>query len=347
MAILALALGPAIGQAAPSGPTAGFKDWLVACDNVRTCTAVGFAENAAVESGPHLFITRGGGGADRPEVEIGLGYSDAVEALTDGERIEIGIDGPRALRFALTIQRDEESYQGPVAVFPAERTEAFLAALTQGSRMTVYKGDAVLGSASLNGSSAALRWIDDRQKRAGTVTALVARGGAPASAVPAPPALPAVRLGPRLNQADLPKAPRALLERADVRECADNYEPDEVPAPHAVRLNATEYLWQIPCGAGAYNFNSLFVIARADGTGARGPGFDIDETDHLINAEYDANTRILSSFYKGRGLGDCGVEANFAWDGRAFQPVLIRQMDECLGVTAEHWPVVWRARTSG
>ena len=332
--------------AGPSGPTAAFKAWSAACDNTRSCTAIGFTENAA-EPGPHLFITRGAGAGDAPKVEIGLGYNDGVDALKAGDRVEIAIDGPAPLRFTADIRRGPESYDWPEVVFPAGRTDAFLAALLQGRRMTVSHAGQILGATSLEGASASLRWVDDQQKRAGTVTALVARGPRPASSVPAAPEQPVVRLAPAVSQSDLPSPPAALLGRADVRECASNYEEEEMRGPRASRLSATEYLWHVPCGAGAYNFNALFIIARADGSGARSPGFDAmpQEPDHLINASYDPKTRILESFAKGRGVGDCGLEARWAWDGRAFQLIHMRRMDECLGVTSEHWPVLWRART--
>ena len=349
-ALLALACGLALhepSRAAEGGATAGFRNWSVACDNVRACTAIGFAENAGAEAGPHIYITREAGAGARAEVEIGLGYSDAMGALKNGDRLQVVVEGASTLQIPVTVRRGAGSYEWPEIHLPADRAEAFVAALGQGSRVTVKSGDKVLGAVSLDGSSAALRWIDDQQKRAGTVTALVAKGPKPASAVPSAPPLPVVRLAAAVSQEGVPDAPAALLADERVKTCADEYDADADRVPSAVRLSATEYLWYVPCGSGAYNFTTLFLISRADGSGLRGAGFDLDEPDMLINANYDPRTRLLDSFYKGRGLGDCGSEAQWAWDGTAFRLVLLRQMTDCLGVTSEHWPVVWRARTQG
>ena len=63
---------------------------------------------------------------------------------------------------------------------------------------------------SLAGASAALRYIDDHQKRAGTVTVLVARGLA--DAVPSPPALP-VTVSPPMTS-----APPATVRDTEVKK---------------------------------------------------------------------------------------------------------------------------------
>jgi len=59
-----------------------------------------------------------------------------------------------------------------------------------------------------------LRYIDDHQKRAGTVTALVARGLA--DAVPSPPALP-VTVSPPMTS-----APPATVRDAEVKKYKDD-----------------------------------------------------------------------------------------------------------------------------
>ena len=41
----------------------------------------------------------------------------------------------------------------------------------------------------------------------------------------------------------------------------------------------------------------------------------------LINAGWDKAQGLLSSFSKGRGLGDCGTTADYAWDGERFRLV--------------------------
>jgi len=204
--ILAAVLGVAAGGLAAAqdeAPRPGvYGDWAVECDNGLACTAIGFTANPGEEIGAHLYLTRGAAAGDAPRVEIGLGWSEVPQGLKDGDTVRVSVDGPSALAFDATIRRGPESYDAPELMFPPARRDAFLAAVTSGTRITLSHAGANFGTISLKGSSAALRWMDDRQRRAGGVTALVARGPRPASAVPAPPPLPVVRLAPPVSQAE-------------------------------------------------------------------------------------------------------------------------------------------------
>jgi len=343
---LALCAGAGAAQDETPSLTHDFGDWNVACDNVRGCTAVGFAADAEGGAGPHLFLARGGGVYDQPRVEIGIGFGSASEAVMDGDAIEVAVDGARPLRFTAVARRGRESYDWPELVFPAERTAAFVEAVIQGERITLTHKGKPLGAISLKGSSAALRWIDAEQKRDGGRSALVAVGPRPAKADPAPPDPPTVRRAPPISQSGSPRTmPPALAGREDVRLCAEEYDEESRRPPTAWRLSKTEYLWHIPCGSGAYNFNALFLIARRDGTGARSAGVGgPSDPDYLTNGSYDPKTRLLSAFSKGRGLGDCGDDSAWAWDGRSFRRTHQAVMESCMGVTIEHWHVIWRAR---
>lgn len=53
-----------------------------------------------------------------------------------------------------------------------------------------------LAALSTAGAAAALLYMDERQYRVGTISALVRRGPKPAAAVPRPPALPVVKRAP-------------------------------------------------------------------------------------------------------------------------------------------------------
>ena len=64
---------------------------------------------------------------------------------------------------------------------------------------------------------------------------------------------------------------------------------------------------------------------------------------HKGHQFYRHATRILGSFAKGRGLGDCGDEAQWIWDGRAFQILSMRVMPVCRGVPGDDWPVLYQA----
>jgi hypothetical protein len=214
---------------------------------------------------------------------------------------------------------------------------ALAAALAAGGsiEVTTAPGGRV-GDASLAGLSAALRYIDDKQKRVGTDTALVAKGSG--KVIPPAPSLPVVTRPP----ADA-RPPRTLsvprvasLIGPDNAKC--DYSTGKVE-PEAFRLDARTTLVTVvhPCGNGAYNFfSSAFLV---DETGkVRVATYDTDrpnpkdgENLGLVNAGYDPKTRRLTSFMKGRGLGDCGSAQAYVWDGSRFRLVEQTEMGECRG----------------
>ena len=51
----------------------------------------------------------------------------------------------------------------------------------------------------------------------------------------------------------------------------------------------------------------------------------------------------LSTFGKGRGLGDCGTGEEWVWDGKAFRLALLKTMPHCKGIPIDDWPTLYRA----
>ena len=110
------------------------------------------------------------------------------------------------------------------------------------------------------------------------------------------------------------------------------------------------HLYVLPCGSpGAYNlphtviaFDSSEAIARRLYFPTLSPnGPTIMET--AINLAYEPREDVLSAFYKGRGLGDCGIASTWKWDGYLYaQLTLLRETrkEDCDGKDTE-WPQVW------
>lgn len=330
--------------------TASFKDWRVACDNVHLCTAFGFAVgNDEGGAGPYLRLQRGGALEDSATVLIGLGWGEEAEGIPEGQQARLRIEGAGApAEFTGVIDDEPESGAMLVRISDPALEQRFVETLKDGTRVAVSFADKDLGAISLSGSSAGLRWIDDRQGRTGGVTALVATGPASPSAMAHPPAEPVVRLvKPLGDDGELPtQLPKALLNRTDVRQCIEenaNPEREFSERPQVDRLSRTEYLWGIPCGRGAYNFSYRYIIAGRDGSNARSPGLS-GYDDTLVNGGLGEDG-VLGAFAKGRGPGDCGDETAWAWDGRRFNLVRRAQMDDCVGVPSSLWPRLWTART--
>ena len=340
IALLALAQAAVPQSAAKQGPIKSFGAWVVACDNARRCemTSIWPDDNQPEDGSPYdqmsVSIERAAGSAGGFSVEIQLpanSGSDRVQVSTDRGFFIWGVPKNDLLHFT------------------GAQAAQIIAAMVDGTDLRVGSEVDVTGMASLKGSAAALRFIDAEQGRAGGVTAAVAKGTKPASAVPAPPALPKIGfVRPAGAAAPFTPAMRKALDKSS--ECGAVYEGGTGPWPEAeVRaLGAGKTLVLLPCGSGAYNFSTepyilapgaQPVLAKFDSP----PGFTEadDGRPSLVNASFDAKTGRLDSYSKGRGLGDCGSMEGYVWDGAMFRLVEARSMPECRG--SVNWLTTWRA----
>ena len=117
--------------------------------------------------------------------------------------------------------------------------------------------------------------------------------------------------------------------------------------PVISQLSKTAILYAIPCTAGAYNITYRLYLREigeiggvetlyfATWSGEYGWG----GTDLLFNINADGPR--LSAFYKGRGLGDCGTNAQWVWRDYAYRLLRYTAQDTCEGVLAENWPAIF------
>lgn len=331
--LLTMAPGPQLSEARI------FGDWAVACDNVKHCEMTSLMpgdgaipEEGSGYDGATFSIARAAGPGGGFRVEIGLNVSQKGESSVrvDGEVIAGGAP------------KDD------IMVFTGADADRIVAAMVKGKELSVTDiGDGMIGRATLSGSSAALRFIDAEQGRAGTVTAAVAKGAKPAGAVPAAMAAPVVRfVRPAGKPAAMTKAMRAVLDKES--DCGSSYEggEGEPPAVEAYALGGGKTLALLPCGSGAYNFNTVpYILADGRAVLAKfdymGGGDATPASPMLTNAGWDTKTSQLSSYDKGRGLGDCGASEEYVWDGTMFRLVEARRMPDCRG--SVNWLAVWRA----
>lgn len=340
--LLALAAAQPTQARAPNpGELTSFKDWSVACDNLRTCVAFGWPAGDGIDQA-WVKVARGGGGNDQPTVTIVMIPEDAGKPGV----WRLAVDGkPVAALGAVTFVIDDVG--GRRAVLTGGQARSLIDALRGGSVMTASQDGQTVLTISLSGLSASLLWIDDHQKRIGTLSALTRKGAAPASGVPAVGPLPVIRVAAAASQAGLPKAMPATIKAMMGDECDPaNVGPSDEPI--IARLGPGKVLWGPVCEAAAYNATSIFFIADEQGRGAarvvfpEPPGAAASDT--LTNADYDPKTRIMSTFSKGRGMGDCGSQASWVWDDARFQLLSETVMSECKGVPSEDWPSIWRAQ---
>jgi hypothetical protein len=293
-----------------------FGDWQVGCDNNRVCTMASLVPDDGAGAGVTLNLTRYPGASGQYQVSPGEGVTDAK--------------GRRGATRYIVDGRDVGANPDAIAVAMAN------------GRVLRMSG----GTVSLKGASAALRYIDAMQGRAGTVTATVAKGPAPATAVPpmtAQPVVVAQGLKPYAER--LPATVVATMKRLGRCDLPDGMDA----TPDVVRTTGGRLLAIQPCSAGAYNvIGALFVI---DGTkvtpadvdapaGFEATGADSQTPVHsVINGTFGGD--MLNSYAKGRGLGDCGSSQGFAWDGKRYRLVVQDDMGECRGNT--NFIATWRA----
>lgn len=306
----ALIAAPPVAPPTP-GELKVFGDWIVGCDNGGACQAVALVpEPVDRETYAMLVLQRSARGAPM-RVSV---------PLTEGEKTStLDVDGRTVGRLRTAAAEDGA---GELVLAPQA-----LAALRNGARARLGR---VGPSASLKGLAATLLYIDAQQARTPRALPVVERPRVPRAAARS---FGAVRA-------------RQLIGR-DASECEYALEGPQVTS---ARLDARTSLALVshPCGNGAYNLFSTAFLVGEDGR-VRRATFDSDPgmgepggAPTLVNADWDADKRIITTFAKGRGLGDCGSGSRFAWDGARFRLVHQEEMGECRGST--DYITTWRAR---
>jgi len=331
---LLIALATAAPPLAPPAPQPAevkvFGDWAVACDDGRRCEAVSLTPGEDTIGPLNMMLTRdpGPNGAMSIEIKSSQGIAGPAKLKLDGKTVAEGRLGPVGNLFL----------NGAAALPLAE-------GLANANRLVVTGiGGTGLGSISMKGSGAAMRYIDAEQGRAGGVTALAAKGPAPAGMVPPPPPLPVV-LAPPLVRDVAPPLPPAMLATLRKQNNCD-FQTAAPDTTATFTLDHRNTLVLLFCGSGAYN--ALSIPLTVSGGAVRPAEFDApvksgdpDRPTMLMNAEWDRRTGILTARALGRGLGDCGVKQQFVWDGQRFRLIEQEEMGECRGAIA--WPTTWRA----
>jgi hypothetical protein len=321
-----IALLAALALAAPQpGDLKTFKDWVAGCDNGLTCQADGLMPEEDYDAAT-IAVKRDAQPEAIPEIWF---------RLSEGKPADIVIDG-RAMHVRLTARGDSFEIARPDSMRLAT-------ALAHADKVEIVDSTGKqIVPLSAQGAAAALLYMDDRQHRIGTVTAIVRKGDAPASSMPAPPAIPVVLTAVPSNR------PPTKLSDAEIRKirgedaCDDPAREEE---PEYIRLDAASTLALVPevCASGAYNYFFVPMIVGNDGK-ARDARFDDAgaEEGGTFNTSWDARTRTLETGMKGRGLGDCGGWSSYAWDGERFRLIQLNVMSECRG--SIDFITVWRAR---
>ncbi len=302
-------------QVAPQpGALKTFGDWTSGCDNGGTCQA-GALMGEDTPAPPVLLSVERGPGPDGAFV------------------LRLQSETPPALPLTAIVDDEPVVRGGAVAGEAIALTGTPAATLARriatGRMLRIEGADGrAVGSISLTGAAAALRWIDAQQGRAGTAGAIVARG-AKADDRPAP-AVPVVRAPTIRGEAAL-LDPQLVTTMRRTAACTDGDLPEATARP----LGGGRTLALVPCTMGAYNLlSAVFMVDSGKATPAAfdaKPAMEGDAPGVPIVVNGDFVDGVLTSDAKGRGLGDCGIRQRFAWDGTRFRLIEQREMAECRG----------------
>ena len=315
-----------------------FKDWTVGCDNGLSCQAVALMADGLPDGSLSIVVTRAEGVNGSLMVEM-------AGAATKADRFRVIIDGKVADSGAITVGNETIKVNGADAMKLAR-------AMANGRKLKLVDGlGATLGNASLAGSTAALRYIDNIQGRAGSKGAIAANGRKAATARRV--ALPVITVKKIAPTDQLPDV-STLVALSEGSPCAAERFGSSEDTTYSLGTgqNGPQALVMLNCGAGAYNEATGVYIGQLGNSGkwSFSPAlFDNDPTlvgeavkvPILTNSDWDSANQRISSFNKGRGLSDCGVSESYVWDGAMFRLSEAARMDECRG--SLDWIPVWRA----
>jgi len=336
---VAAASAPVSNGGVELGETRYFKNWAAGCDNGLTCEAVALMPPGLPKGMLSLVVSRTPGLDGRLTVNI-------FNFDSDSDRYRLFVDG----RLADTGRISDGI--APISVTGKDALK-LVREIARGQKMRLVDGNGkALGRVSLTGSAAALHYVDAQQGLARSRDALSAVGRR--NARPVLTQLPVISAKRITASGTIPET-QDLVALAESSQCKDERFGVTQDSAYSlgVRNGKARALALVSCGSGAYNFGSVAYIGTREAGGKwqfERARFDYrpDTTSEgakqkiLINAGWDADTQSLSSYYKSRGIGDCGQSADYVWDGEMFRLTRSRAMDKCRG--SLDWITVWRAK---
>lgn len=265
-----LAVMASRGHAADRAGIKTFDTWTATCNNLADCVAVGAQDGELVT----VRVIRGAKPDAEPIVKLTLVRTDDDKTPVSSVRLT-AVDGDKktAVDMPNAAVSQDDARIVTVDLPPGASSSMFIDAFRNAASLT-YKIGTSDGSFGLKGMSAALRWIDARQGRAGTATALVAKGMTPLSQVPAERPVPVVTAAPEGSAAKVTQVPiGAALKKAMPQ--GDDCEAELVTSREAGEgasagtLGRDHLLVFVPCSRGAYNVSAALFFTDAKGGSPR------------------------------------------------------------------------------
>ncbi|MEE9954152.1 DUF1176 domain-containing protein [Enterobacter quasihormaechei] len=320
-----------------------FSDWQVTCNNQNFCVA----RNTGEHRGLVMTLSRSAGAKTDASLRIDLG------GLSTPPVKEPDI-APRLLLDNVPLTFASKHWQLTPWHLKTDDTgtiTTFLKTIQEGQALTLRGGKQTI---SLAGLKAALLFIDAQQKRVGSETAWIKKGDSPPLSVPPAPALKKVVV---VNPTPTPLTHRELNDLLDYGTWRMNHSQCSLdPNRREVRVTALtddKALMIISCEAGAYNTVDLaWLVSRKKPFAARSVKLRLPFTPssqssdmELMNASFDEKTRELTTLALGRGIGDCGIQTRWRFNGQRFRLVRYAEEPSCDNWNGpDAWPTLWITR---
>lgn len=332
-------------QASRTPPS--WDKWAVGCSNAGVCYASTFVRGQSTwvdvrivrdwpaDAEPLLRITTNTALSDDGAIRL---FADNISQdtlpVSQLREIQAAIVAPAGFR-----PIGGEGFWYPTG--PATRT--LLESIRSASELVIelpVEPEPVRITVPLKGLHLALTWVDNRQTRNGTISAIAAPGSEPSKNAP--------HANPLVSPESLP-APVTAAWDAN-RFCSD-IDPaifaslDAISAP----LDEASALYLLPCGApSAYNTPYVAVLAPAEGKARQIHLARMSEkgpvaVDLIYNAKWNPGRQELEGYFKGSGLGECGTWNRWSWTGSAFvlMEEATRQTCDEAEAPLNEWPTSW------
>ncbi|HHQ6193531.1 TPA: DUF1176 domain-containing protein [Enterobacter hormaechei subsp. xiangfangensis] len=320
-----------------------FSDWQVTCNNQNFCVA----RNTGEHRGLVMSLSRSAGAKTDASLRIDLGGLSAPPV----KEPDIA---PRLLLDNVPLKLTSQHWQLTPWHLKTDDTgtiTTFLKTIQEGQALTLRGGKQTI---SLAGLKAALLFIDAQQKRVGSETAWIKKGDSPPLSVPPAPALKKVAV---VNPTPTPLTHNELNDLLDYGNWRMNHSQCSLdPNRREVRVTALtddKALMIISCEAGAYNSVDLaWLVSRKKPFAARSVRLRLPFTPssqssdmELMNASFDEKTRELTTLALGRGIGDCGIQTRWRFNGQRFRLVRYAEEPSCDNWNGpDAWPTLWITR---
>lgn len=322
-----------------------FKDWSVSCDAELVCQFVGDPGEGNLYS---IGFKRG--------TEANAPLTLQVEQkgkLNEESDVILSVPGQlEEISFPVS-----EGTLGEYGVWEFRSTKLrsiLLPALKKGNKLRVQLETSegfVDQMVPLSGVVASLLFLDETQGRVDHVDALQALGPKPAQNVE-------TRVRLLKHSSELPQSVKALWSNK-INECSDTGEDGNDPnndiitrfGGFQVTLEKKDRLYFLPCGVpGAYNLPYVAFAYHGDEDAARWLAFPTMGAkgptimDTAFNLYWDDKRSELSAFFKGRGIGDCGLKSKWRLSPEdiygELELIEERMKDDC-DERHDNFPVTW------